>query len=147
MLNRTAGLRYLIRPHRGITHQHQAPIRAIGAQDLLRGFLGFLAAAIFAPKPFIRAVVEVVEFQMLEFSARSRKQFLADADMIIHGTANIHQQQHLHRIAAFRHHMQIKRPAIARRGANRARHIQFRRGTRARKAAQPAQSDLHIARG
>ena len=73
MLNRTAGLRDFIRPHRGITHQHQAPIRAIGAQHFLRGFLGFLAPAIFAPKPFIRAVVEVVEFQMLEFTARGGK--------------------------------------------------------------------------
>ena len=66
--------------------------------------------------------------------------------MLVHRPADIQEQQHLHRVVPLRHQLQVERPGIVRRRADRVRQIEFRRRALPREPPQPAQRQLDVAR-
>src|SRR5690348_5235009 len=90
-----------------------------------------------APKRFIRAIVEIEVFEVLELGARRREQLLAGADMAIHRAADVEEEQHLGRIVPLRHHLYIEPAGVSRRRPNRIVEIELVGGALARELAQP----------
>ena len=54
------------------------------------------AARVVAPDELVDTIVEIEEFEVAEFTAHRREQFLAEPDMLVHRAADIEEQQHLH---------------------------------------------------
>ena len=120
-------------------------VGAEGVQQLDRGDALVEAAAVVAPDPLVEAVVEVVEFEMLELAARGREQLLDQRDVIVHRAADVEEHQHLDRVVPLRPHLQVEPAGIARGAADRGVEVELVGGALAREAAQLAQSQLEVA--
>ena len=84
--------------------------------------------------------------ETLELGSGRSEQGFAGVDMLVHGAADIEEQQHLDRIVPFRAQADIEHAAFARGGRDRAVEIEFLGRAFAGEAAQAAQRDLEIAR-
>src|SRR3546814_4641072 len=71
------------------------------------------AALVVLPHPFIGAVVEIKEFQILELARRGAEQLLAQLDERVHRPADVEEQQQLDRVAPLRAHADVE-PALPR---------------------------------
>ena len=145
MLVRAARIGDLVRGHAGVAHKYAFVIRTIGAQHLMGRGLGVPAPRVVAPHTFIKAVVEIVIFQMLKFCARGAKQFLHHLDMRIHRAAHVEKQQHLDRIAPLGAGFDVK-IAVFGGGADGAIHVKLVCRAVARPSAQALKGDLDVAR-
>src|SRR6185436_928825 len=59
-----------------------------------------VAAPVVLPHEVVEAVVEVIELEMLELGLRRAEQLLGELDVLVHGAADVHQHEHLDRIAS-----------------------------------------------
>ncbi len=82
---------------------------------------------------------------MLELRARRREELLAGADVVIHGTAHVEQQQHLHCVVALRAHLHVEQAGVPGRLADGGVDVELLRGPLAGELAQPAQRHLDVA--
>src|SRR3546814_21129840 len=78
------------------------------------------AALVVLPHPFIGAVVEIKEFQILELARRGAEQLLAQLDERVHRPADVEEQQQLDRVAPLRAHADVE-PALPRGAVDRDR--------------------------
>ncbi|MOA26808.1 hypothetical protein D3C78_1476330 [compost metagenome] len=69
MFDGAAGLQDLVGAHGGVADDDQAPVRVVLAQHVPGVETFVLAAAVALPQAFVRAVVEVIDFQIAEFAA------------------------------------------------------------------------------
>src|SRR3546814_15500452 len=68
---------------------------------LFRSHLGAFgpAALVVFPHAFVRAIVEIEEFEILEFGRRCAEQFFAELDERVHRATDVEKQQQLDRVA------------------------------------------------
>ena len=79
----------------GGTDQNDPVAPIVGAKKFHDWHLLDIAPPRIAPHRIVDAVVKVEMNQVLELGACGREQFLADADMVFHRSANIEKQQQL----------------------------------------------------
>ena len=145
VLHRAAGHGDLVRAHRGVADHHHLGISRIGVQQVPgRDALG-MAPPVVGPHPLVEAVVEVEVVERLELHPGGGEQLLADPDVVVHGAADVEEEQHLHRVAAFRPHLDVEE-ALLGGGLDGVVEGKFLGGARAGEAAQAAQRDLDGAR-
>ena len=130
--------------HGRIADEDHLVVVRIGVEQLPRVDAFGIAAAVVLPHALIDAVVEVEIFEVLELGARRREQFLADADMRVHGAADVEEDQHLHGVAPLRHQLHVE-PALARGGADGVGQVEFLGRALARELAQPPERHLDVA--
>ena len=92
MLDRAAFVSDFIRAHRGVADDHELVIVTIFVKHVPKGRAFAKAPPIILPHRFVRAVVEIEEFEILEFAGRCREQFLAKLDMWIHRSADVEEK-------------------------------------------------------
>src|SRR5687768_16593505 len=102
------------------------------------------APPIVLPHRLVRAVVEIEEFEILELARRRRKKLLAKLDVRVHRSADVEEEQQLHRIVAFRAHPDIE-PALARGAVDRLVEIELLGRAFACETAKSAKRDLDVA--
>src|SRR3546814_5636220 len=102
------------------------------------------AALVVLPHPFIGAVVEIKEFQILELARRGAEQLLAQLDERVHRPADVEEQQQLDRVAPLRAHADVE-PALPRGAVDRTGDVELVGRAFARDLAQTAQRDLDVA--
>src|SRR3546814_8999852 len=88
-------------------------IMAIFVEDIPHRRAFGPAALVVLPHPFIGAVVEIKEFQILELARRGAEQLLAQLDERVHRPADVEEQQQLDRVAPLRAHADVE-PALPR---------------------------------
>ena len=89
MLDAAAGIGDLVGAHGRITDEDDFVVGRVGVQHLPGRDRVRAPTDVVLPHPFVRAVVEVEIFQMLEFGPRGGKQFLHHPHMRVHGPAHI----------------------------------------------------------
>lgn len=104
-----------------------------------------MAAGVVAPDALIDAVVEVEVLQMLELAAGGGEQFLDEADVVVHRTADVEEQQHLDRVVPLRDHLQVEPAGVVGGGADGAGQVEFAGRAAAGELAQAAQRHLDVA--
>ena len=144
MLIGAARISDLVRGHGGVADEDTFVVGAIGSEHIPCGGLRVPAAAVVAPYAFIKAVVEVEVFEMLELGAGGREEFLQDANMRVHGAADIEEKQHFDGVAPLGAGLDVK-IAVFGGGADRAVQIQFICRAVAGPAAQALQGHLDVA--
>ena len=110
-----------------------------------RGFF-VVPAVIVLPHIFVNEIVEVEVLHVLELGTGRREQLLTDPHMRIHRATHIEEQQHLHRVVALRHHLDVEVPRIAGCGTYGVVEVEHLLGASAGKLAQTAQRNLDVAR-
>src|SRR5205823_5401477 len=146
VLDAAVDLRQFVRTHRGIAHENDAPIRAVGADQFERAEALVLAPKVVAPDVVVDAIVDIEILDMAKFGPRGREQFLAELDVRIHRAADVEEQQHFDAIAPFGLQLQVEPAGIFRGAFDRAVEIELLRHAFAREAAQPSKRDLDVAR-
>src|SRR5579863_5427732 len=146
MFDAAARLGDFIGAHAGIAHQNELVVGAVGAHDFHGAHVLVVAPPIVPPQRLVGKVVKIVVLEVLEFAARSRKQFLAGLHVIVHRPADVEQQQHLHYIVPLRLHPDVEPSARARSGIDGVRERELIGGPAAGKAAQAAHRHLDVAR-
>src|SRR5260221_7788177 len=102
----------LVGTHRRVANENQLVVVAVFAHHLDRGD-AVLAAAVVLPHALVDAVVEVEVLEVLEFGARRRKELLHLLDVIVHRTADVEKEQHLHRVVRQRDHLEVEPACVA----------------------------------
>ena len=141
-----ARLQDLVGAHRRVADEDQLVVLVVLADDVPGRELLAEAAAVVLPHEVVDAVVEVVELQVLELRLGRREHLLDAVDVLVHGAAHVHQQQHLHVVVPLRHHLDVQPAGVGGGGADGVVEVQLLRGALARELAQPAQRDLDVAR-
>src|SRR5262249_33548032 len=144
MLDRATGHHNLVRRHRGVADKHDLVVVGIFVEDVPGGRAVGETPLVLLPYAFIKAVVEVEIFHVLEFAFCGRKQFFHLLDMRIHRAADVEEHQNLHRVAPFGAHHHVEITVIG--GLpDRGVEIEFLGRASAGELAQPAQRDLDVA--
>ena len=89
------GLQDLVRAHGRIPDEDQLVVLVVLAQDVESGELLGKAALVVLPHEVVDTVVEVVVLQVFELGFDGREHFFNAGDVLVHGAAHVHQQQHL----------------------------------------------------
>ena len=105
-----------------------------------------MPAPVVVPDEVIDAVVEIVELQVLELGSGGGEQLRAQPRVLVHGAADIQQQQDLHRIVPLGPELQVQQAGIPGGLVDGPVQVQFAGRALAGKAAQAPQGDLHVAR-
>ena len=113
-----AALQNFVGAHGGVAYKNQFVVFVVLAQDVPCWKLLCIAALVVFPHEVVNTVVEVIELQVLELGLGSREQFFNARNVVVHGAAHIHQQQHLHVVVALRHHLDVEVTRIGGSGAN-----------------------------
>jgi len=108
----------------------------------------FLAetAPVVLPHEVVDAVVEVIELEVLELGLGGTEEFLDTVDVLVHGAAHVHQQQHLDLVVALGNELDVQHAGVGGRAMDGVGQIEFVSGALAREAPQPAQRELDVAR-
>src|SRR5690606_938333 len=104
-----------------------------------------VAATIVLPHAFIKAVMKVEIFEILELGTRGGEKLLAKLDMAVHRAANIEEDQHIDLVTAFRHQLDVE-ITLMRGCLDGAVEVQLGRRAFAGEAAQAAERHLDVAR-
>ncbi len=104
MLDTAAWLENFVGRHGSVAYEDDFVIAAVFMQYIQQGNSLTVAANIIVPHRFVQEVMEVKILHMLELGACGGEQFFTHANMRIHGTANIKEQQHFDRIVPLGHH-------------------------------------------
>ena len=89
--------------------------------------------------------MKVIKLQVLELRLAGREQFFDATDVLVHGAADIHQQQHFHVVVALGHHLDVEPAGIGCGRADGVVKIEFFSAALAGKFAQPTQRDFDVA--
>src|SRR6185437_6671471 len=135
----------LVRTHARVADQHDLMVRVVGAQDVENVDLLDMPAARILPDRVVQAIVEIEMDEVLELAARGREQLLADPDMVLHGPADIEEQQQFYRVVPLGHEPEIEPAGIVRGVADRLRQVELEVGALAGELAQAPERDLDVA--
>ena len=145
MLDAAVGVGDLVGAHGGVADEDHLVVRAELAQQLPGGGAFRVAPAVVLPESFVNEIVEVVVLHVLEFVLGGGEQPLAGAHVVVHGAADIQQQQDFHPVAPFRAHLDIEIPGVAGGLADGAVEVELIRYPFPGETAQPTQRHLHVA--
>src|SRR3546814_12871608 len=67
--------------------------------DTLFPYTTLFRSLVVFPHAFVRAIVEIEEFEILEFGRRCAEQFFAELDERVHRATDVEKQQQLDRVA------------------------------------------------
>ena len=84
--------------------------------------------------------------EVLELAARGREELLADPHVVVHRSADVEEQQDLHRVVPLRDHADVEQARAPRGCVDRAVEIEHVRCALAREAPQAPQRELDVAR-
>jgi hypothetical protein len=80
--------------------------------------------------------VEVEELQVLELALGRAEELLHAVNVLVHGAAHVHEQQHLHLVVALGHHADVQQAGVGRGGADGVVEVELEVVALAREAAQ-----------
>src|SRR5581483_1175082 len=145
IVDRTARCGDFVGSHRRIADEDDFVVGVVAAQELRRGDAFARTQPVVAPQRGVDEIVEIVVLETLEFALRRAEQRFADGDVIVHRTADVEQQQDLHRVVAFGTQADVEH-RLARGRIDRAFEVEFLGCAFAREASQAPQCELEIAR-
>ena len=105
-----------------------------------------VAAPVVVPDEVVDAVVKVEELQVLELGPGGGEQLRAEAGVLVHGAADVEQQQDLHRVVPLRAQLQVEQAGVAGGPVDGAVQVQLAGRALPGEAAQAPQGDLEVAR-
>ena len=108
MLHAAAGIGDFVGTHGRVADQDQLVVGSVLVQHVHDRCLFRVAPPVVLPHAFVDAVVEIEEFEVLEFRAGRREQLLAGLHVRIHRAADVEEHHDLHRIAPLGPHVDVE---------------------------------------
>ncbi len=119
VLHAAPGLQNFIGTHGGVTYKNQFVVFVVFSDDVPGRKLLCKTPPVVFPHEVIHTIVEVVKLKVFEFGFGGAKEFLNPRDVVVHGTAHIHQQQHFDVVVAFGNHLDVEITCVGSGAANR----------------------------
>src|SRR5712692_11207086 len=145
VLDRAAGLQDLVGAHGGVADEDHLVVVAVLVEQVGGARALRMPAPVVLPHEVVQAVVEVVELEVLELGLRRGEQLLGELDVLVHGAADVHQHQHLDRVAALRPHVDVQ-ISLLRRAGDRVFQVELLRRAFPCETSQPSQGDFDVPR-
>ena len=145
MFDATARINDFIGAHSRVADKDDLVVLRIGAQHFPKVRFFCVTTPIVFPNTLVHAVVEIKILEMLEFGSTRGKHLFADANMVVHRSADIEEQQNLHLIVPLGYQFEIEVAAVVSCRFDRVRQIKFGGRAFTGKFSKPSKRDLNVA--